>query len=121
MKIVMFTGHRDRQADPADLERIAQEHGDAIWLHGGAIGFDSQADAVARKHRIPVLEVVPNYKKYAASRAPIVRNEQMADLAARAEEKVLYVLWDGRQHGGTYRTMAYGKALGIPVVVLTPL
>jgi len=117
----MFTGHRDRQADPADLERIAREHADAIWVHGGAIGFDTQVDAVALRYRIPVLEVVPNYKKYPKSRAPIVRNEQMADLTARAEERVLFALWDGRRHGGTYRTMEYGKALGIPVTVLTPV
>jgi hypothetical protein len=121
VKLIMFTGHRDRWANPAELERIAREHGDCIWMHGGAEGFDSQAGEVAARHGIKVLEVVPHYKKYPPRRAPLIRNEQMVDLTAQAEERTLFVLWDGRQSGGTYRTMEYAKQLGVPVVVLQPV
>lgn len=39
MKIA-FTGHRDKLANEADLEKVLNDYPNAIWVHGGAIGFE---------------------------------------------------------------------------------
>lgn len=47
---ILFTGHRNRFANPADLEKVAADYPGATWMHGGAIGLDSQVDSYARAH-----------------------------------------------------------------------
>ncbi len=40
---ISFTGHRDKQCDEADLSALWKEFPGAVWVTGGAIGFDRQA------------------------------------------------------------------------------
>lgn len=67
--IITFTGHRNRLANEADLDRIAALYPGATWVHGGAEGFDSQVDAYARRYGIPCEVVRPDYKQF-GRRAP---------------------------------------------------
>ncbi len=44
--LIVFTGHRDRIASPADLHAIESQYPLARWMHGGAVGFDAQVHTV---------------------------------------------------------------------------
>lgn len=46
---IVFTGHRNRSASTEDLETIAREFPESLWVHGGAIGFDTQVQEVAER------------------------------------------------------------------------
>jgi hypothetical protein len=37
---IAFTGHRDKLCNEADLEKVLKDYPNAIWVHGGAIGFE---------------------------------------------------------------------------------
>jgi hypothetical protein len=41
--LIVFTGHRDRTASAADIHAIEAQYPGAVWMHGGAKGFDTQA------------------------------------------------------------------------------
>lgn len=115
--LVLFTGHRDRWADPADLERIYKEHlADApfIWMHGGATGFDNQVEGFAKAVGVATLVVRPDYQRYGFS-APLKRNDLMLSLC-----DCVVALYDGREKGGTFYTLNRAKKLKLPLEVLTP-
>lgn len=115
-----FTGHRDCVTTDAELDRIAAMYPGAVWVHGGAIGFDTQVDKYAKAHGLPEPEVIrPEYKKYDPMVAPIMRNYVIVDTC-----DALIVCYDGwRLSGGTYRTKKYAQAKGkiIHDVICLPL
>jgi hypothetical protein len=116
--IISFTGHRDRRANSAELFTIEAEYPGATWVHGGAVGFDSQVDDVAKdlgKSEANGLLVVikPDYARYSSKVAPIMRNFVIVDRG-----DILYALWDGRKAGGTYRTVQYAEEKCKPVVLM---
>lgn len=118
--IISFTGHRDRLANRDDLLAIEKEYPGATWVHGGARGFDSQVDQVARllgKSESNGLLVVikPDYARYPMKIAPLERNKIIVD-----QGDVLYALYDGRGKGGTLQTKNYAKNAGKPVIELKP-
>jgi len=39
MIVIAFTGHRDKQTEEEFFDWIPKN---ALWVHGGAIGFDTQ-------------------------------------------------------------------------------
>lgn len=103
---VSFTGHRNKIAAEGELDRIAKKYGGGIWVHGGALGFDSQVQAFAEKHRIPTLIIRPNYDKYPGRVAPMIRNREIAEMG-----NVLVACYDGREDGGTAYTISKAKEL----------
>ncbi len=116
--IISFTGHRDRLANHAALLTIEAEYPGATWVHGGAIGFDTQVHGKAiflgKSEAAGTLIVIkPDYEKYSAKVAPIMRNFKIVDRG-----DILYALWDGRKVGGTYRTVQYAKEKCKPVVLM---
>lgn len=111
---IAFTGHRDRRADPADLDTLAAAHPDPVWVHGGAIGFDRQVGAHATSYGIRQVVIRPDYARFGRG-APLRRNH---DIIADAD--LLVALYDGRSTGGTLYTIKIAKAAGLTVQILRP-
>lgn len=118
--LIVFTGHRNRLASPADLHAVEAQHPGATWMHGGAVGFDAQVHIIALELGKSVADgtlvvVRPEYGKYHPSVAPLRRNEVMVDQA-----DIVYACFDGRQRCGTYATINYARRKGKQVVILKP-
>lgn len=111
---IAFTGHRDKTAPPADLEMIYAQYPNATWIHGGAMGFDSQVSLFAATHNIPQIMIRPDYGAHSKS-APLVRNRQIVD-----QGDLLVACYDGRKSGGTFYTVRYAQKR-IPVHILRPV
>lgn len=86
---------------PADVELI---------ITGGAKGIDTLAEAYAKEREIPTVTVKPCYERYGRA-APILRDEEMVDLA----DSVL-VIWDGVSRGSRH-TADYTRKKGKPLTV----
>jgi hypothetical protein len=109
MKVIGFTGHRDRVTTEAELLSVEGVYPGATWVHGGAIGFDSQVHEIGLRigkvEGETLIVIRPDYKRYDAKVAPIMRNRIIVD-----RSDVLYACWDGRRTGGTYDTIKYAKS-----------
>lgn len=103
MKIIMFTGHRDKLCDKCLFEKLPH---DALWIHGGAVGFDTQVQEYALDNNISTVVLRPNYTKY-GNKAPLVRNDEMLEVC---DEVVAF--YDGRKSGGTFYVVQKAKKLG---------
>jgi len=115
-RIVMFSGHRDRVCNEVDLFDVDLRAPGAIWIHGGAKGFDSQVDTYARQHDIPVLAFPPDYKNYPPQDAPLVRNYRMLELA-----DLVVLCYDDRPTGGTAYVFTHAMARKLPIHRVEPL
>lgn len=114
--IIGFTGHRDQRCAPEQLAEIAARYPHAIWIHGGAPGFDTQVEEFNRPGLTrPAVTLRPNYKRFEPKVAPLRRNEDIVHLCG-----LLVALYDGRETGGTAFTVRYARQLGVPVILLTP-
>lgn len=111
---IAFTGHRDKLANEADLEKVLNDYPNAIWVHGGAIGFDSQVEAFAGRHNIETIVIRPDYQRY-GRKAPLIRNDEILEIG-----EILVALWDGRTSGGTYSTLRKAKALQKKIILIKP-
>lgn len=109
---IAFTGHRNKIAAITELEQIAARFSDAEWVHGGAIGFDTQVQTIARDLKIPTIIIRPDYAKFSKV-APLVRNRDIVDSA-----DILVALYDGRNSGGTKYTIDYAIKKGKQVIFL---
>jgi hypothetical protein len=110
---ISFTGHRNKLANPIDLDRIASEYPGDIWIHGGAVGFDRQVEEYASAKGIKTVVIRPDYEKY-GRRAPLIRNDKIVGLG-----DVLVALYDGRIGGGTYYTINKAMEMGKRVIILS--
>lgn len=99
-----------RGCPPIDIESYLTAKPDII-VSGGAVGADSYAKAYARKHHIPILEFLPNYKKF-GKKAPILRNIQIVENC-----DTLLAFWDGSSRGTKF-TIDYAHKKGVPVKVV---
>ncbi len=109
---VGFTGHRDKRIDENYLELLYKDLPQSSWIHGGAIGFDTQVANFAREHNIRQAVIRPDYEKY-GKRAPLVRNERIV-----READFMIACYDGRQTGGTYFTINYAKQVSKKVLII---
>jgi hypothetical protein len=109
-----FTGHRNRITDPAELRQLEQDYPNAVWIHGGAQGFDTQVHTVAlelgKREGVTLIVIRPDYKKYPRYVAPIVRNREIVE-----RSDLLVACWDGRGEGGTRQCKSYAEDRGVPV------
>ncbi len=113
MKIA-FTGHRNKQASIEDIENIVKQYPDAVFIHGGAIGFDSQISTFAKKNEIKEIIIKPDYKSYGRS-APIIRNKEIVN-----QSDIVFALYDGRLSGGTFFTINFAEKNNKKVIRLKP-
>jgi hypothetical protein len=111
-----FTGHRDRITKFKDLGVIARRYPGAVWVHGGADGFDAQVDAYARENNIPVEIIRPDYERFRGNEkaAPLVSNQKIVDSV-----DLLIACYDGRLTGGTFYTVCYATRRGVPIVTVS--
>lgn len=115
MKIIMFTGHRDKVTETANLEVVAGLYEESQWIHGGAKGFDQQVEAFAKAHNIPTEVFAPDYSKHNYKQAPIIRNKAMLNIC-----DIVVACYDGRNHGGTHMVVTEAKRLGKKLVIFQP-
>jgi len=99
--------------NPRGFDIIASKYPEAIWVHGGASGFDTQVHLYAKEHSIDVLVIRPNYKEFPGKIAPLKRNETIVETC-----DVIYACYDGRNRGGTLYTINYARKIGKPVRLL---
>ncbi len=104
-----FTGHRDKLANEFSLFQIEQDYPGATWIHGGAEGFDTQVHRIAlqlgKVEGETLIVIRPDYRKYPAKVAPVMRNQQIVDACT-----LLVACYDGRKTGGTHDCVERGKA-----------
>ena len=101
---IMIAG--SRSITDFDLTEYIPEKTTLI-ITGGAKGVDTLAEEYADKHKISKLILRPDYKKYGKA-APLLRNEQMVDLA-----DLVIIIWDGKSKG-TKHTLKYAEKKGTP-------
>gem|GEM_PF-4099338 len=99
-EVVSFTGHRDFSSTEAArkaLENIAAANPDAVWVHGGAKGFDSFVGDFADKNKIAQVVIRP-----APGREPVqallTRNQFIVDGATTT----MFGWWNREKKGGTW-------------------
>jgi len=105
---IAFSGHRDSVCDEVVLDRVADDYPGALWVHGGARGFDTQVEQYARRHGIQTEIVTPDYARWGRI-APIIRNQSIVEGAT-----VLVACYDGRDTGGTVSALGIAKRLRVP-------
>lgn len=106
---IAFSGHRDRIAASTTLEDVYKNYPDAIWVHGGAAGFDAQVEAFAKSHGIKTEVIQPDYKTHGKS-APLMRNHTIL-----RKSELLVACYDGRKSGGTYYTINLARKMELPI------
>ena len=86
-------------------------------ISGGAIGVDTWAVDEAKKLSVSYLVIVPDYTRYPAKVAPLVRNCEIVDKSDR-----VVAFWNGLRSGpnkstGTIHAVKYAKKKGKPFEV----
>lgn len=99
-----------RSIEDFNLAEYVPSETDMI-ISGGAKGVDSLAEQYADQHRISKLILRPRYDLYGKA-APIIRNQQMVDLA-----DAILIIWDG-QSRGTRATERYARKMQKQVTVI---
>ena len=79
---------------PCDIKEI---------ISGGAPGIDRIAAEYAKKENIPLIEFLPDYRRYKRG-APLIRNQQIAEYADEA-----LVFWNGQSNGTKYTIKLFQK------------
>lgn len=118
---VLFTGSRElgdgrclRLAGKAAAAEISELHADEdVIIHGGAHGFDSLVDFIARNRGFKPRVVTPNYRIWPGNIAPIKRDEEMVNMCDR-----VVAFWNGISHG-TKATINFAIAGQKPVRLYT--
>lgn len=77
---------------------------------GGAKGIDTSARNFARKHRILITDILPEYDLY-GRRAPLLRNDLIISMADK-----VFIFWDGKSKGTQY-ALKKCKELSKPYVL----
>ncbi|MEW6049065.1 MAG: SLOG family protein [Bacillota bacterium] len=149
MLTACVTGHR-RLGDPEQVRHVlaaaldrALTEGYTVWYVGMALGADQMAAELLLGKARRVVAVIPcdDYDRL----WPASVRRRYRCLLARADEVVVYpggpyapwkpharnrwmvdrsglvvAVWDGRRTGGTYGTVGYARARGVPVRVVWP-
>jgi hypothetical protein len=79
-------------------------------ISGGAKGIDTCVREYAQAHGLPILEFLPDYKKYGRG-APIIRNGQIIEAA-----DFVLAIWDGKSRG-TYSSICKAIKAGKPLEI----
>jgi len=81
-----------------------------VVVSGGAKGVDGLGERWALEHGVPIVRVLPDWRRYGRG-AGLVRNAEMVDGA-----EALVALWDGKSRG-TANVVAVASRKGLRVFV----
>jgi hypothetical protein len=109
--IIAFTGHRNARVEPESIAQVLKKYPGATVVHGGAEGFDTAVDFVAREMGIVPVVILPDYSL--GNAAPLIRDRE---IVRRAD--LLIAWYDGRRKGGTFYTVNQAKKKGVPIINL---
>lgn len=82
-----------------------------IIISGGAAGVDSYAREYAEKNGIPIVEYLPEYRRY-GRKAPLMRYIEIVDNC-----DFLLAFWNGTSRGTKF-TIDYAERRGVPFKVI---
>ena len=99
-----------RTCPPIDITPYLPFVPDTI-VSGGALGADTYAREYAIKNNIPIVEFLPDYKRYGRN-APIIRNMQIVDNC-----DFLLAFWNGTSRGTKFTTN-YADKRGVPYKII---
>ena len=100
-----------RNCPPVDIASYLPFVPDTI-VSGGAKGADTYAKEYALKNDIPIIEFLPDYRKY-GRKAPLMRNLQIVDNC-----DFLLAFWDGTSRGTKF-TIDYAEKRGVPLKIVS--
>lgn len=98
-----------RSLNAVDLSKYIP-NGVAEIVSGGACGIDTCAREYALRNNIPIIEFLPDYKKYGRT-APLKRNVLIVDYADE-----IIAFWDGKSTGTVF-TIRYAKQTNKKVTI----
>jgi len=105
-----------RSITNCDVEKYIKEYYEFSTIEeiisGGAIGIDTLARELAKKHDKRLIEFKPDYKKLGKA-APIIRNKKIIDRA-----DTIFVFWDGESKG-TLFSIEYAKTKDKKIFIYT--
>jgi|GEM_PF-2165744 hypothetical protein len=110
---LLITGTR-RLIDTWELQEWLCRQEYTTLLCGGAGGTDAGAAEMAREMGREVMEILPDYARHGAKAAPVLRNQQLVNEAARRGARVVAWQPDGPTNG-TQDTLRRALAAGLPV------
>lgn len=99
-----------RCCTPIDMEPYLPFAPDII-VSGGARGIDTYAKEFALRSDIPIVEYMPDYRRY-GRKAPLIRNIQIVDNC-----DFLLAFWNGISRGTRF-TIDYAIKRGVPFKVV---
>ena len=100
-----------RTCPPVDIASFLPFVPDTI-VSGGAKGADTYAKEYAIMNNIPIIEFLPDYRKY-GRKAPLMRNLQIVDNC-----DFLLAFWDGTSRGTKF-TIDYAEKRGVPLKIVS--
>lgn len=83
----------------------------SLIISGGASGVDQLAERYAKDHQIEITIFKPDYSKYPGKIAPLIRNQQIVDMAD------YLIAFPTEQSRGTWDTVTKARKKGILVRV----
>ena len=96
----------------AEIPEECIPEGVTEFISGAAKGIDTSAREYARKHRIFLTDILPEYDLY-GRRAPLIRNDLIISLS-----DMVLIFWDGQSRGTGY-VVRKCKELGKPYILYT--
>ncbi len=99
-----------RNITNVDLQRYLPQNVTKL-ISGGAKGVDACAKCFATAHDLPIVEILPDYRRYGKG-APLKRNRQII-----AQADLVLAFWDGLSHG-TADVIRQCQRQGIPCRVI---
>ena len=106
--ILAITGSRKYNDYQELMQVIKSLAPDATTIiSGGAKGADTLAAKYANEHKLTLVEIKPDYKKYLARVAPLMRN---TTIVAKADKVIAF--YYKTQSGGTLDTAKKAKRAG---------
>lgn len=112
MERVCISGSRGfKRLDKVEAWMDHMEAGNTLIVHGGAVGVDQKAEAVAKSKGIATEVWKPDWEKYGKAAGPM-RNRDMVQTC-----DCLIAFWDGKSRG-TKSTIDAAKEFGIVTKVV---
>lgn len=90
-----------------------------LWVLGGAMGVDTDAEGCCRDNDWPHAVLYPLYARYGQTEAPKRRNLDMVAMVA-ASRRGTFLAFPQRDSRGTYHCMTAAKHVGLTLYVAMP-